>query len=175
MPKQIPAQQSRRRVLKGLTGSGGLILGAKALPEQWTRPIVNSVVLPVHAQTIAPPPPPLSDACLNVFTGFFPGITVPNSGLFGGTVNAGETVTVSNSVISGSGTHQLESPPGSIVSGPVSLDQPLVFTFPTSGNFDVLHVLSGSATVDITWSCGRGSANGISAPQGIRTRSNPYR
>lgn len=42
---------SRRRLLKGIAVGGGAIAGLKALPEQWSRPVVNSVLLPVHAQT----------------------------------------------------------------------------------------------------------------------------
>ena len=38
---------NRRKVLLGLTGG---IAGASQLPTKWTKPIVDSVVLPVHAQ-----------------------------------------------------------------------------------------------------------------------------
>jgi hypothetical protein len=74
MPKQDPAQQSRRRLIKTLTGTGGLILGAKALPEQWTKPVVDAVLLPAHAQATGPS---LSISC-TAFPGFPPeGTPIP--------------------------------------------------------------------------------------------------
>jgi len=43
--------KNRRKLLKSvLAGSGAIIVG-KNLPESWSRPIVDSVILPVHAQT----------------------------------------------------------------------------------------------------------------------------
>lgn len=41
---------SRRRLLKTIAAAGGAITAAKALPENWTKPVVDSVLLPVHAQ-----------------------------------------------------------------------------------------------------------------------------
>lgn len=50
------SDSERRKILKSLTaGSGALALG-KSLPDSWTRPVVDSVVLPSHAQTSAVPP-----------------------------------------------------------------------------------------------------------------------
>ena len=40
----------RRKVLIGLTGG---IAGASQLPSKWTKPVINSVILPAHAQTSA--------------------------------------------------------------------------------------------------------------------------
>lgn len=40
----------RRRALQAL-GVGGALVGAHALPEKWTRPVVDAVSLPAHAQT----------------------------------------------------------------------------------------------------------------------------
>ena len=47
---EIPSgQQTRRRkLISGLTVG---IAGASQLPTQWTKPVVNSVLLPAHAQT----------------------------------------------------------------------------------------------------------------------------
>jgi hypothetical protein len=41
---------SRRKLLKALSAAGGATAAVKALPERWTRPIVDSVEIPVHAQ-----------------------------------------------------------------------------------------------------------------------------
>lgn len=41
---------ARRRLLKALGGAGGTIAAGKVLPEKWTRPVVESVLLPAHAQ-----------------------------------------------------------------------------------------------------------------------------
>lgn len=47
----------RRHTLKALTG--GLLFGSAAtlLPRKWTKPVVNAVILPVHAQTTPLPEP----------------------------------------------------------------------------------------------------------------------
>ena len=39
---------------KALTLMGGGLLGTTQLPKAWTRPVVNSIILPVHAQTTTP-------------------------------------------------------------------------------------------------------------------------
>lgn len=43
--------QSRRRTLKTLGFGGGLGAAGFVLPQNWSRPVVESVVLPAHAQT----------------------------------------------------------------------------------------------------------------------------
>ena len=48
-PQEITSQ-SKRKILTSIGVSSG-ILGASALSQQWTKPIVNSIILPAHAQT----------------------------------------------------------------------------------------------------------------------------
>ena len=43
--------ESRRKLLKSIAAGGGAIVAGKSLPETWTRPVVDSVMLPAHAQT----------------------------------------------------------------------------------------------------------------------------
>lgn len=42
--------QSRRRFFRSITVGTGAFVAVRHLPEQWTRPVVDGVVLPVHAQ-----------------------------------------------------------------------------------------------------------------------------
>lgn len=42
--------QSRRRLIKALA-SGGAIVAAGNLPSHWSKPVVDAVMLPAHAQT----------------------------------------------------------------------------------------------------------------------------
>lgn len=42
---------NKRRLLKALAGGGSVIAGSAILPVQWKQPVVDSVVLPAHAQT----------------------------------------------------------------------------------------------------------------------------
>lgn len=42
---------TRRNMLKGITAGSGAVLASQALPEKWTKPIINSTMLPAHAQT----------------------------------------------------------------------------------------------------------------------------
>lgn len=43
--------ESRRKLLKSIAAGSGAIVAGKSLPENWKRPVVNSVMLPAHAQT----------------------------------------------------------------------------------------------------------------------------
>jgi hypothetical protein len=45
------SDQSRRKLLKSIAAGSGAIVAGKNLPEKWTRPVVDSVMLPAHAQT----------------------------------------------------------------------------------------------------------------------------
>ncbi len=47
-------QDKRRELLKALTLGGGAV-AATQLPTSWTKPVVDSVTLPVHAQTTCSP------------------------------------------------------------------------------------------------------------------------
>lgn len=42
---------SRRKLLKSIAAGSGAIVAGKSLPESWSRPVVDSVMLPAHAQT----------------------------------------------------------------------------------------------------------------------------
>lgn len=42
---------SRRKLLKSIAAGSGAIVAGKSLPDSWSRPVVDSVLLPVHAQT----------------------------------------------------------------------------------------------------------------------------
>ena len=45
------SSESRRKLLKSIAAGSGAIVAGKSLPEEWARPVVDSVMLPVHAQT----------------------------------------------------------------------------------------------------------------------------
>ena len=51
------SSESRRKLLKAIGASSGAIVAGKSLPESWSRPVVDSVLLPAHAQTSMIPPP----------------------------------------------------------------------------------------------------------------------
>ncbi len=42
---------ARRKILRTLVVGGGALTAAKVTPEQWTKPVVEAVVLPSHATT----------------------------------------------------------------------------------------------------------------------------
>ena len=50
------SSESRRKLLKSIAAGSGVIVAGKSLPESWSRPVVDSVMLPAHAQTSPPPP-----------------------------------------------------------------------------------------------------------------------
>lgn len=49
MSKQTQDTPGRRNTIKVLVASGAVITG-RTLPESWTKPVIDSVVLPAHAQ-----------------------------------------------------------------------------------------------------------------------------
>jgi len=59
-PKDVEVE-ARRNVLKGgVVVGGAAVAAALTLPRKWTRPLVEAVVVPAHAQTSpgAPTPAP---------------------------------------------------------------------------------------------------------------------
>ena len=44
-------KSNRRKLLKSIAAGGGAVVAGKSLPESWTKPVVDSVLLPVHAAT----------------------------------------------------------------------------------------------------------------------------
>lgn len=45
------ARNKRRKLLKTIAAGTGAVAAGKSLPENWSRPVVDAVVLPGHAQT----------------------------------------------------------------------------------------------------------------------------
>ena len=45
----------RRKLLKSLTLGGAATVTAKSLPGEWKKPVIDTVLLPAHAQTSPPP------------------------------------------------------------------------------------------------------------------------
>ncbi len=45
------SNDSRRKLLKSIAAGSGAVVAGKSLPESWSKPIVDSVLLPVHAET----------------------------------------------------------------------------------------------------------------------------
>ena len=45
------SDKSRRKLLKSIAAGSGAVVAGKSLPENWTKPVVDSVLLPTHAQT----------------------------------------------------------------------------------------------------------------------------
>src|SRR5438132_5115055 len=59
----LDKKQGRRDVLKGgVVVGGAAVAAALSLPKKWTRPVVEAVVVPAHAQTSpgSPTPSPTS-------------------------------------------------------------------------------------------------------------------
>ena len=41
--------KQKRNVLKGIIASGGILSADKMVKDQWTKPVIDSVMLPAHA------------------------------------------------------------------------------------------------------------------------------
>lgn len=72
------AAGGRRRLVKGIAAGGGVVAGARFLPGEWSRPVVESVVLPAHAQATGEP-------TVQAFTGTVTVVSVGFSG-FGSSI-----------------------------------------------------------------------------------------
>lgn len=44
-------KEARRRIIKRLIAGGGITATAHLLPDKWSKPVIESVVLPAHAQS----------------------------------------------------------------------------------------------------------------------------
>ncbi|NOY16672.1 MAG: hypothetical protein GXP23_07075 [Gammaproteobacteria bacterium] len=53
--KKNMTAENRRNLLKTIAAGSGAIITGKALPDSWARPVIDSVLLPVHAQTSGGP------------------------------------------------------------------------------------------------------------------------
>lgn len=49
--KTDPKKLTRRKLITRTGMACGTVLAANSLPEQWLKPVINSIVLPAHAQT----------------------------------------------------------------------------------------------------------------------------
>ncbi len=46
--------KTRRKALGKILVAGGVIAGAHIIPSKWAAPVVNSIIVPAHAQTSGP-------------------------------------------------------------------------------------------------------------------------
>jgi len=49
--QNLPENQARRKTIKKLVVGAGALAGYSMLPEKWTKPVVEQIILPAHAQT----------------------------------------------------------------------------------------------------------------------------
>ena len=52
--------EQRREALRRILAGGGIVIGADVLPDKWSNPVVDSVILPAHAATSLADPCSLS-------------------------------------------------------------------------------------------------------------------
>ena len=45
---------ARRKALRNILTATGVLAGSQAIPSQWSKPILKSVVAPAHAMTSGP-------------------------------------------------------------------------------------------------------------------------
>lgn len=47
--QDLEHSKTKRTTLKTLLGGAGVVAGSQALPEKWIKPVVSTILLPVHA------------------------------------------------------------------------------------------------------------------------------
>ena len=70
------SNKSRRKLLKSIAAGSGAVIAGKSLPESWGKPVADSVILPVHAETSPSPCTPCLVAALYCEGSTGTGITV---------------------------------------------------------------------------------------------------
>jgi hypothetical protein len=76
------SHESRRKLLKSIAAGSGAIVAGKSLPEEWKKPVVDSIMLPAHAQT-SPAPSPAPETCSTINVTFSFTTTVIGNGAVG--------------------------------------------------------------------------------------------
>lgn len=117
---------ARRRLLKSIAVGSGAVATTRTLPETWGRPVVESVLLPAHAQTTIVPGSPGSPIDSSCVGGCFERIDTNGSVFWdsqAGTVDfyssndcSGDSVFSSPAVVAGSPAGAAGSLPCSITS-----------------------------------------------------------
>jgi hypothetical protein len=49
--REAPCGEDRRKVLQKILIGGGIAAGSAMLPDKWTKPVVDAIIAPAHAQT----------------------------------------------------------------------------------------------------------------------------
>lgn len=49
MSDTIKKEEARRRILKKMAVGGGIVTASQVMPERWIKPVIDSVILPAHA------------------------------------------------------------------------------------------------------------------------------
>ncbi len=139
--------------------------------------LITVLILTAVLGTAAIRTPDVAEASTgcSYFSGFFPGISIPDYGRFFGAFEPGDMITISAVPIE---PNILEAPTlqangnmhhmvvnGVTVAGPVAITTPLVYEFTDFGDFTVEHYMTGQGFADITWSC-----NAIMAVAGCTAR-----
>ncbi|MCP3999369.1 MAG: hypothetical protein GY727_00440 [Gammaproteobacteria bacterium] len=77
------SNDSRRKLLKSIAAGSGAVVAGKSLPESWSKPVIDSVVLPVHAETTDDSGSGSGDAQCCLTTGLYCGtsISINNGGI----------------------------------------------------------------------------------------------
>ncbi len=56
----IKPTDSRRKLLKSIAAGSGAVVAGKTLPESWSKPVVDSIILPAHAELTIETCPPVT-------------------------------------------------------------------------------------------------------------------
>ena len=51
---EVSKDNSKRKTLRNILMATGALAGSQALPSKWSKPVLDSVVLPAHAQVTGP-------------------------------------------------------------------------------------------------------------------------
>lgn len=71
------SNDNRRKLLQSITAGSGAVVVGKALPESWSKPAINSVMLPAHTATTNDSGSAGGDATENTYFGTASGVSIP--------------------------------------------------------------------------------------------------
>jgi len=130
---------SRRKLLKSIAAGSGAVIAGKSLPESWSKPIVDTVMLPAHAATTATDDSSTERTCC---AGVFCGLDFDSSPVAGSAIVNSDCTISMEGIAAGEGVFEWSG------SGVVEADGTFSFIIIDKANSSALETVTGKVAND---------------------------